>query len=178
MGLRYRFSNQFTLEFSNRHESETDYIVYAGKEMSGEPIIGFVDFKDVTSVLSGIYNFSPRTNLTLRTRHYWSNVPYKRFANVDAEGNEVARDPSLPAPDVDANINIFNMDAFFTWDFRLGSRLILGWKNWLGDENSVNGTSYKYYLGNFGKTFAASHGNEFTLRLVYFIDYNQLKGRR
>jgi len=178
MGLRYRFSNQFTLEFSNRHESETDYIVYAGKEMSGEPIIGFVDFKDVTSVLSGIYNFSPRTNLTLRTRHYWSNVPYKRFANVDAKGNEVARDPSLPAPDVDANINIFNMDAFFTWDFRLGSRLILGWKNWLGDENSVNGTSYKYYLGNFGKTFAASHGNEFTLRLVYFIDYNQLKRRR
>jgi hypothetical protein len=176
-GLRYRFSDKLTLELSNRHESETDYIVYAGKETNGDPIIGFVDFKDVTSVLSGIYNFSPRINLTLRSRHYWSNVPYNRFANVDANGNAVARDAMLPDPDVNSNVNIFNLDAFFTWDFRLGSRVILGWKNWLGDENSVDGISHKTYLGNFGKTFNASHGNEFTLRFIYFLDYNQLRGK-
>lgn len=175
MGLRYRFSDKLTLELSNRNESETDYIVYAGRETNGDPIIGFVDFKDVESIFSGIYNFSPRINVTLRSRHYWSNVPYNRFANVDANGNAVARDPMLPNPDVNSNVNIFNIDAFFTWDFRLGSRVILGWKNWLGNENSVDGMSHKTYLANFGKTFNASHGNEFTLRFIYFLDYNQLR---
>ena len=174
-GLRYRFSNKLTMELSGRHESETDYIVYAGQEDNGDPIIGFVDFKDITSVLSGIYNFSPRTNLTLRARHYWSNVPYNRFANVDGKGNAIFRDPSLPAPDLNSNVNIFNLDAFFTWDFRLGSRVILGWKNWLGDENSVDGISNKTYFANFGKMLNAFHGNEFTIRFVYFLDYNQLK---
>jgi hypothetical protein len=72
-GMRYRFSNKFSLELSHRHEGETNYIVYAGQETNGDPIIGFVNFKDVTSILSGIYNFTPRINLTLRARHYWSN---------------------------------------------------------------------------------------------------------
>ena len=175
MGLRYRFSNKFTMEESNRHEAEADYIVYAGQETNGEPIIGFVDFKDVTSILSGIYNFGPRMNVTLRARHYWSHVPYKRFANVDAEGNATER---AFMNGYDENQNIFNVDAFFTWDFRLGSRVILGWKNWLGDAYSVDGISYKTYLGNFGKTFKASHGNELTLRFIYFLDYNQLRRKK
>lgn len=175
MGLRYRFSNKFTMELSNRNEAETDYIVYAGKETSGEPIIGFVDFKDVESVLSGIYNFTPRVNLTLRARHYWSNVPYKRFANVDAGGYAVER-PFMSG--YDENQNNFNLDAFFTWDFRLGSRVILGWKNWLGNEYGIDGMTHKTYLGNFGKSFNASHGNEFTLRFIYFLDYNQLRKKR
>jgi hypothetical protein len=172
MGLRYRFSNKFTMELTNGFETETDYIVYAGTESNGEPIIGFVDFKEVESVLSGIYNFTPRINLTLRTRHYWSCVPYKRFANVDADGN------ALPRPYMsgyDENQNNFNLDAFFTWDFRLGSRLIMGWKNWLGDAYSVDWMKHKTYLGNLGKTFGFSHGNEFTLRFIYFLDYNQLR---
>jgi hypothetical protein len=70
------------------------------------------------------------------------------------------------------------VDAFLTWDFRLGSRIIVGWKNWLGDEYGVNGSKYANYLNNFGKTFDVSHGNEFTVKLIYFLDYNQLTGRK
>ena len=132
------------MELSHRHEGETDYIVYAGKEpMTSEPIIAFVDFKDVTSILSGIYNFTPRINLTLRARHYWSNVIYNSFANVDERGNPV---PRAFIPGRDDNINIFNLDAFFTWDFRLGSRLILGYKNALGDYELVTGILKQNYI--------------------------------
>lgn len=177
MGLRYRFSDQFSLEISNRQEAETDYIVYAGRETNGQPIIGFVNFKDVVSILSGTYNFTPRINLTMRARHYWSYVPYNRFAYVDAKGREVMRNPSLPPPDVDANINIFNLDAFLTWDFKLGSRMIIGYKNWLYDE-SIDASIYKYYVKNLRKSFDVSHGNEITLKLIYFLDYNQLRKKK
>jgi len=172
-GVRYRFSNKLTIDLNHRFETETDYIVSGGRDGMGQPRMAFVDFKDVTSILSGIYNFTPRINLTLRVRHYWSNVKYKRIAYIDAKGY-----PQSPAAlsGLD-NVNFFNTDAFLTWDFRYGSRLILGYKSWLGDDQtySIDGNAYKRYLSNFGKTFDLSHGTELTVRFIYFLDYNQLK---
>jgi hypothetical protein len=174
-GLRYRFSNKVTMSLSNRNEKETDYIVYAGREMNGEPIISFVDFTDITSIYSGVYNLTSRMNLTMRIRHNWSKVIYKRFANVAANGRDI---PRAFIPNQDENVNFFNLDAFFTWDFRLGSRIIFGWKNFLGNEEYVDGAIHKRYLNNLGKTLDLRHGNELTLRFIYFIDYNTLKRKK
>ena len=175
-GLRYRFSDKFTLSLSHRHETETDYIINTYMhETNGDPIIAFVDFKDVTSIISGIYNFTSRINLTLRARHYWSNVVFNRLANVDNEGREVPR-PFISG--LDQNVNYFNVDAFFTWDFRLGSRLIIGYKNWLGVEEFVDGSSNRRYFKNLRETFDLRHGNEVTVRFIYYLDYNQLKRSR
>ncbi|HKO80785.1 MAG TPA: DUF5916 domain-containing protein, partial [Chitinophagaceae bacterium] len=173
-GVRYRFSNKLTLELSHRHETETDYILFYGTDNLNRPRIAFVDFKDITSVLSGIYNFTPRINLTLRVRHYWSNVLYKRRAYLDDKGYPVS--PTTFAGQ--DNINFFNADAFFTWDFRYGSRLILGYKNWLGEDQFVDGMRYKKYTSNLGQVFDLKHGNEATLRFIYFLDYNQLRKKR
>lgn len=173
-GLRYRFSDKLTLDFSHRHEGESDYIISAGREVNNEPIIAFVNFTDFTSILSGIYNFSPRANLTLRGRHYLSRVNFNRFANVDAKGNPIAKSGSINFD----NVNIFNLDAFLTWDFRLGSRLIIGYKNWLGDEEVVSINGKNNYLRNLRNTFDLRHGNEFTVRFIYFLDYNQLRRKR
>jgi hypothetical protein len=174
-GIRYRFSNKFSLDFSHKREAETDYIISEGRETNGEPIIAFVDFTDVESVLSGIYNFTSRINLTLRARHFFSRVNFNRFANVDVKGNPIARAGSTSYD----NVNFFNLDAFLTWDFRLGSRLIVGYKNWLGDEEYIPYTATKNtYLRNLGEIFDLRHGNELTVRFVYFLDYNQLRRKR
>jgi len=163
------------MELNHRREMETDYIVFAGREINQEPIIGFVNFTDITSIYSGIYNFTPRMNLTMRIRHNWSKVIYKSFANVDANGNDV---PRAFIPNRDENVNFFNLDAFFTWDFRLGSRIVFGWKNFLGNEEFVDGSVHRKYLNNLGQTLDLRHGNELTLRFIYFIDYNSLKKKR
>ena len=173
-GLRYRFSNRFTLDLSHQHEAETDYIITAGREIDGQPIISFVDFADITSILSGIYNFTPRLNLTLRARHYLSRVNFNRFANVDTKGNPIPRSGTTSYD----NVNVFNLDAFVTWDFRLGSRLIVGYKNWLGDDEVVSLPGKNNYVRNLGKIFNLRHGNEFTVRFVYFLDYNQFRKSR
>ena len=170
-GLRYRFSNKLTMEFSHRYETETDYIISAGRDGSNKPRIAFVDFKDVTSILSGIYNFTPRINLTLRVRHYWSNVDIKRIAYVDSKGLPLNETPYSGAE----NVNYFNADAFLTWDFQYGSRLIFGYKNWLGADEGVDGLRYKRYIPNLGQTFKLRHGNELTVRFIYFLDYNKLR---
>ncbi len=175
MSVRYRFSNRFTLTLDGTRESEENQLGYAFlREANEEPIVAFRDNTSVTSIVSGIYNFTSRINLTLRARHYWNKVLYKEFFNINEKGLRVDR-PFIP--NRNENFNIFNIDAFFTWDFRLGSRLILGWKNWLGDYEAVD-RQYKSYYNNLRQTFDLRHGNEATLKFIYFLDYNQLRKKK
>jgi hypothetical protein len=37
---------------------------------------------------------------------------------------------------------------------------------------------YNSYYRNFTQTFNYDHGNEFTFRMIYFLDYNQLRKKR
>lgn len=177
LGLRYRFGDKFSLDLQTSSNNEVNQLGYAfRRETNGEPIVGFRDNRDFTTILSGIYNFAYRLNLTLRARHYWNRVNYTSFHNVDAKGYLVDR---AFINGQDENFNVFNIDAFLTWDFRLGSRLILGYKSWLGEEEAIalNG-GRNSYLRNLGKTFDLRHGKEFTARFIYFLDYNQLRKKR
>lgn len=172
-GTRYRFSNRFTLNLNWFKQYEQNQIGYAFRqEANGEPILGYRDFTEIQTILTGVYNFTPRINLSFRGRHYWNMVQYNRFFNADANGAHV---PRAFIDDQDENYNVFNLDAFLTWDFRLGSRIVLGWKNWLGDSYAINGKEYRNYVKNLGEVFDLSHGNEITLRVIYFLDYNQLR---
>lgn len=175
-GMRYRFSNKFSLDLQTNSSLENNQLGYAFmRETNGEPIVGFRNNRDFTSVLSGIYNFTSRMNLTLRVRHYWNKVNYLSFHNVDSGGMLL---PRAFIANQDENVNIFNLDAFFTWDFRLGSRLIVGYKNWLGDEEMATITGKNTYMRNLGEVFDLRHGNEITIRFIYFLDYNQLRKKR
>jgi len=62
----------------------------------------------------------------------------------------------------------------------LGSRIILGYKNWLGRdfEYLVDGTRYQNYPKNLEQTFNNPHGNEFTVRFIYYLDYLQLRRKK
>jgi hypothetical protein len=176
IGFRYRFSDRFTLDLQTTSTNEVNQLGFAFlRESNGDPIAGFRDNRDFTSILSGIYNFTPRINLTLRTRHYWNRVDYKSFHNVDDKGLLISR-PFINGND--DNVNFFNLDAFLTWDFRLGSRLIVGYKNWLGEDEFVNLSTKNNYLNNLGEIFNLRHGNEVTMRFIYFLDYNQFRKKR
>jgi hypothetical protein len=175
IGFRYRFSNRFSLDLQMDEHTESNNLGYAFvREMNNDPIVGFRDVKENINVLSGIYNFTPRLNLTLRIRHYWNEVDYISFHDVDSKGKLLNR-PFINH--WNENVNIFNTDAFLTWDFRLGSRLIVGYKNWLGDEEYVplSATDKNSYLHNLGQLFELRHGNELTVKFIYFLDYNQLR---
>jgi len=175
-GLRYRFNNKFNLDLQTVTHYESNQLGYAFKrELNGEPIVGFRDNRDFESIFSGTYNFTSRLNLTLRARHYWNKVNYISFHDVDAKGKLSAR-PFINGQD--DNFNVFNLDAFLTWDFRLGSRLILGYKNWLGEDEMVSFSSKNSYLHNLSQVFDLRHGNEFTMRFIYFLDYNKTLKKR
>ncbi|HVT86336.1 MAG TPA: DUF5916 domain-containing protein [Chitinophagaceae bacterium] len=178
LGLRYRFGDKFNLDLQTNSGKEFNQLGYAFvRESNGDPIAAFRDNRAFTTVLSGIYNFTPRLNITLRTRHYWNKVSYKQFFDVDANGKLNSR---TFISGQDQNVNVFNTDVFLTWDFRLGSRLILGYKNWLGDNEMVTlpTNENNTYLRNLTKQFELRHGNEFSVRFIYFLDYNQFRRKK
>lgn len=176
VGVRYRFSDKLSLELSNSLSNDNGQFGYAFvNEPNGEPVVARRKNLDVTTVLSGIYSFTPRMNMTVRGRHYWNKVTNVAFYNIDEKGYWYDR-PFIEGNDL--NVNIFNLDVFYVWDFRLGSRIVAGWKNWI-DPNFTNDiVSRPKYKDNLSHTMTIRHGNEFTIRFIYFLDYQDLRKRR
>ena len=178
LGGRYRFSDRLTLDLyvERQHDNGQFGYSFVRDEMTGAPILARRKYTDLNSLLTGSYSFTPRMNLTFRARHYWNKIANTNMYNVKSDGYWTERFDRIPS-DYDVNYNTFSLDVFYTWDFRLGSRIVAGWKNWLGRdfEYAVDGRANRYYATNLGKVFDNPHGNEFTIRFIYYLDYLQLK---
>jgi len=182
LGARYRFGDKFTIEASVRrqHDHSQWGLANNGAEFifdnMGEPVLARRKYTDVTSLLSGTYNFTSRMNLTFRARHFWNKLENTNLYYVNPDGSWTERYDLKPY-NYNANYNVFNLDVFYTWDFSPGSRIIIGYKNWLGNDylNDLDGMNNKNYPTNMRNIFTIPHGNELTLRLIYFIDYNNIK---
>lgn len=168
IGSRYRFNEHFSLDFDISHNQDNGQYGYSFTETNGEPVAGRRKNVAVSSVLSGIYNLTSSMNITMRARHYWSQVLYSNFFTTDVNGDYI---PHTFVAGQDQNFNAFNLDMFYTWDFKYGSKLIVGWKNALGSDFPINGVQYDRYAQNLNQVFQHPHGNEFNIRFIYYIDY-------
>lgn len=172
LGLRYRFSPKLSVEIEGEKEYDKGNIGWAFTDaVTDEPIIGLRSVTQFTTSLNANYYFQARMNLSFRARHYWSKVIYHEFYDVLPDGNYLPR----PFSDgLNENFNAFNIDMFFTWDFRLGSRLIVAWKNALGPDAYIPGYPYEKYSQNFQQVFKVPHSNEISVKFVYYIDAQNL----
>jgi hypothetical protein len=178
---RYRFSDRLTMTVSifRQHDNGQFGYSFTRDSATHAPILARRQYTDVTSIISGIYNFTPRMSLTFRARHYWNRILNTNVYDVKPDGYWTDRMGTLNARDLNMNYNVFNMDAFYTWDFRPGSRIIFAWKNSLSPsfEDYINGSIYKTYLHNASRVLEIPHSNEVTVRFIYFLDYQQFKKR-
>ncbi|WP_127126553.1 DUF5916 domain-containing protein [Pseudoflavitalea rhizosphaerae] len=181
LSARYRFSDRFSLSgsFSKQYDNGQWGYAFFRDGADNNPVLARRQYTDISTQLSGIYNFTPRMNITFRARHFWNRLLNTNLYHIRHDGYWDERTDLVPQ-DYNINYNAFNLDVFYTWDFRLGSRIILGWKNWLGRdyEEYINGARYHSYTDNAKRVFATPHGNEFTLRFIYFLNYEQLRKRK
>ena len=108
--------------------------------------------------------------LSVRTRHYWSRVNYYQFYNLTTDGNLNAT--ANMYPDANYNINFFNVDMVYTWQFALGSFLNVGWKN---SAQNFDPALERDYFKNLKSTLASDQLNNFSVKVIYFLDYGKLK---
>ena len=97
---------------------------------------------------------------------------------IQAEALRGVLDEIESIPGLDQNVNFFNVDTFLSWDFRLGCNLTVGYKNWIGDTYAIDALQYQRYLNNFSKVFDVPHGNELSIKAIYFLDYNQIRKKK
>ena len=175
---RYRFTNQFSLRYRlnfNKTNNDQGYVDEYTEEniASGEDVnyvvFGMRDRKNYTNTISGKYNFSTNSSLSLSFRHYWGSVNYNEYYNLNTEGG---LDSNATYTGDNVNFNSWNLDLNYIWQFAPGSQLIAFYRNSIFNEDTNADLNFFKNLDNL---FDQSQQHTFSVRFVYFIDYNKLK---
>jgi hypothetical protein len=165
---RYRFTNQFSLQYSLDFNKTNNDQGYVDENVNG-PIFGQRDRKSYTNTISSKYSFSTDSSLSLSFRHYWSAVAYNGFYNLNTDGS-LAENLIYTSDDV--NFNSWNLDLNYFWQFAPGSQLIVFYRNSIFNAN--NNADLDFYK-NLENLFNQTNQHTFSVRFVYFIDYNTIK---
>ncbi len=184
-GPRFRFSDKFSMvytlvryEYVNDEGAALD-LNGNGTIIGNDIIFGKRDQTTYENVLAANYIFTNRMGLTLRVRHYWSNVKYNSFHVLDENGYLTpstytgldANGESLH----NTNFNAFNVDMVYRWVFAPGSELSLVYKtSLLAFDNNVSAS----YTDNFQNTMKEPQTQSLSLKVLYYIDYLSLKKKK
>lgn len=179
LNTRYRFNDKFQLNASFERNIDKGQWGFSHRDtistlVSGynDPIIAFRTVRTNNIVVGGQYNFTARMNATIRLRHNWTNIINRSFYKLKTDGNW----SDFPFADGrNRNFNVFNIDMFYTWDFKWGSRITFNWKNALGSNVFLNPYSNDNYSKNLVAVFNNPHSNEFSVKIVYYLDYLNLR---
>jgi hypothetical protein len=167
----YRISSRFRLSVETSPSVAFNDFGYNFTQKDGS--FGKRDLLFVNNSVSFIWNFTPFSNLTFRARHNWTGVKYIDFYNLKEDGSLMRIDGYKKPSDVSQNY--FNIDLIYTWQFAPGSFLNFIWKNSLDNYKSGKEAITGNYFQNAKSLADAPQNNGFTLKMIYFVDYNKVK---
>jgi Domain of unknown function (DUF5916) len=137
-------------------------------------VFGRRQVKTVENILACKYNFNNKMGLTFRARHYQSAVDNKEFFNLVQSTGKLVPHPGFNEP-VNLNVNFFNIDMVYTWQFAPGSFLNVVWKDASFTYQNLIETGY---FNNVKNTLEADQNNNISVKVIYFLDYISLKHHR
>jgi uncharacterized protein YbcV (DUF1398 family) len=168
----YRFSKKFSITHALNLFPQTDNVGFAAFNASNV-IFGRRNVNTVENILNFKYSFNDRMVFTTRVRHYWSKVDYKEYFTLLQDGG-IEKNVSFTG-NANQNYNTFTIDAVYTWQFAPGSFINVVWKN---NATTFDGiTSYGYFK-NFDNTISSPQNNNLSIKVIYFLDYLDLKKRK
>jgi hypothetical protein len=134
-------------------------------------IFGRRKVNTVENILSSRDSFTNKMGITFRLRHYVSSVEHIEFYSLQQNNGKLVSDPAF-SQNVDRNVNFFNIDMVYTWQFAQGSFLNVVWK----DAGFIyHDVVERNYFKNFGNTIDSEQNNNISLKVIYFLDYLDLK---
>ncbi len=177
IGPRFRFNDKFSLSYSYRYQGGNGGRGYVTTlENNGEILFGQRKQRTVVNSISGNYNFNSFHGLSLTFRNYWSTVTYRQdlFTLLNDGSTTTSTGHNLDTIDFDPNANFstWNIDLRYSWQFAPGSQLTALYRNSLFNFDTMSRDNFFDSLGNL---FDQPIEHTFSLRMVYYIDYNTLK---
>jgi hypothetical protein len=181
---RYRFSDRFTIDhniyyspwidnagFYGYHLASGDFRSFFTGEEYNDILFSRRNRNTIENAISMKYSFSNRSFINFRARHYWSDVEIKEHFDLQPDGTLLPT-KYQDIPFVHTNANLFNIDATYTLQFAPGSFLNIMWKNQANDFAS----DYQSRYGkNLSRTFDAPQLNNFSVKVIYYLDYLDFK---
>lgn len=167
----YRFNKRFSLSQEIAFNPYTNNAGFADYDVPSQTVIfGRRNRHSVDHSLGAKYNFSKYAGITFFARHYWSQVNNKQYYTLNTDGT-LSENNSYTG-NRDFNINIFDIDMVYTWQFAPGSFINVVWKNAIAPQANVQ---EKGYFRNLDNTFAAAQNNNVSIKILYYLDYLSLK---
>ena len=165
----FRISNKFSFGTEIDINQANNFAGYIARD-NQNIIFSRRDVRTIENSFDVKYTFNNRMGLNLRTRHYWSELTNKQFYILDIEGG---LNPNTTFKNAaDRNFNAFNVDMVYLWRFAPGSEFSVAWK----DASLLsNNDSQINYFNNLDRTLNAPQNNNFSLKILYYLDYLQLK---
>lgn len=175
---RVRFNDKFFMVYGFEYEEIFKDRGYANNSNSLENqiIFGQRDQLTMTNSLRSNYVFNPFHSLGLTFRNYWSTVAYEDNVYFLQENGRLLKSPDsfedLDLKSSDVNFGTWNLDLNYTWQFAPGSFLTALYRNQLfnNDREAMRGFSQ-----SLTTLYEQPTLHFFSLRLQYFIDYNEIK---
>ncbi len=174
IGNSYRFNNKLSVQLSHFLEFHNRNFGFAAVSQNADSVfMSLRRIRTAENVLGVKYSFTNKMGLTLRLRHYWSKVSYYDFKNLQPDGSvePIASISSNP----DINVNLFNIDMNYTWQFAPGSFINVTWKT---ASELYNQLVRERYYRNFNKIIDTPSFNSFSIKVIYFLDYLSIKSRK
>ncbi|MEN9610269.1 MAG: hypothetical protein RLZZ628_1083 [Bacteroidota bacterium] len=171
----WRVSNRFNLAWNLRFDKDQlnyGYVSRTSDDVNAEITFGGRGIKTIINTLSMSYKFDATNNITFRARHYWRQLVYKGFYELQLDGT---LKPKAWANTDDLNYNLFNIDMVYNRQIAPGSFLNIIWKNNIFNSDQSDQVQYQGYGYNFQKTLEAPESNSLTIKLIYYFDYLNLK---
>ena len=169
---QFRFNNKLTISNTATLEFKNRDIGFATLE-NDSSIFGLRKRNTVENVFNIKYNFTNKMGLTFRARHYWSRVKYNELFNL--QNDESLKSVSAISGNPNYNVNYFNVDMVYTWQFAQGSFINLVWKD---ASSTFNNSVQERYFKNFRNTWTEPQANSFSVRIIYYLDYLNLKSKK
>lgn len=169
IGPRFRLSDKFSI-FPRLFMGYTfNNIGYVNIDENDDIIFGKRDRRNMISTLTGTYLFTNLMSVSIRGRHYWGIVEYSDYHKLKEDGDLTDTNYN---DNHHTNFNVFNIDLVYRWRFAPGSEMNFIWKNSafsVSDELEFN------YGRNMRSMFQEDQENIFSIKVLYFLDYLDLK---
>jgi len=167
---RFQFNDKFQLIYNFEYTKLDNEKGRVNELDTGAIIFGNRDIKTFTNSLSGKLSFTIKSSLSLSFRHYWSPVQYHpNFSELNTQGT---LDSHAYTDNHDINYNIWNLDLNYSWEFAPGSQLVALYRNAISNSDDLSHLSFSKNLDNL---FQKSITNNFSIKFIYYLDYNKIK---
>ena len=170
---RYRFSDKFLVVLSSDLSLRNNMFGYV-EDTETDIFFGQRDITSLENEITASFNFDPYKAIDLSFRNFWSVADYSDdiFWTLNEDGSRTLTDYDTTENNPNTNFNIWNLDLSFRWRFAPGSEATLLYRNQIFKQDEQSSLDYGESLSNL---FDEPTQHTVSLRITYFIDYNNVK---